>query len=233
MVTGHILCPFLYIIVERVKSGDFFFRIHQTAHLTICTISSKTLRFPSSPLPFLAHSAYRLKQPTILGYLVAGALIGPEIGLRFVTDPMSIETISELGLILLLFIIGLEMDLRELLVAGRQLLITAVGQFVLCAVLGFLTFSIFSGFFFGSGLVVLYLSLLCALSSTAVVVKLLLRQIRAGHPLRSYDFGSSGYSGSLGYPRSGLPAELFQSGFTADRRRTSQRNCSPRFCLPS
>ena len=56
---------------------------------------------------------HRLSQPVILGYLVAGALIGPQIGFRLVTDSLSIETISEIGLILLLFIIGLEMDLKR------------------------------------------------------------------------------------------------------------------------
>ena len=47
------------------------------------------------------------RQPVILGYLVAGAVIGPEIGLGLVSDPADIEVTSELGLILLLFIIGL------------------------------------------------------------------------------------------------------------------------------
>ncbi len=117
--------------------------------------------------------AYRLKQPTILGYLLAGALIGPEVGLKYVTDPVSIETISELGLILLLFIIGLEMDLRELARAGKQLFVTAIGQFVLCVLFGLAAFSIVSSKLFGPGLPTLYLALLCALSSTAVVVKLL------------------------------------------------------------
>ena len=41
-----------------------------------------------------------LRQPVILGYLVAGAVIGPEIGLRLVSEPANIAVISEIGLIL-------------------------------------------------------------------------------------------------------------------------------------
>src|SRR6188508_2434144 len=48
------------------------------------------------------------RQPIILGYLVAGAIIGPTIGFGFIKDKQNIEVISEIGLILLLFIIGLE-----------------------------------------------------------------------------------------------------------------------------
>lgn len=53
---------------------------------------------------------HRFRQPVILGYLVAGALIGPHIGLSLVRNAESIEMLSEIGLILLLFVIGLEMD---------------------------------------------------------------------------------------------------------------------------
>lgn len=115
---------------------------------------------------------HRLKQPIIFGYLVTGALIGPEIGLKLVTDPQSIETISEIGLILLLFIIGLEMNPKQLVSSGRQLLVAGLGQYILCAGLGLLAFTLL-GFGAEYRLEVLYLSLLCALSSTAIVVKLL------------------------------------------------------------
>lgn len=58
---------------------------------------------------------HKFKQPIILGYLIAGAIIGPEIGFKLVSAPESIEVISEVGLILLLFIIGLEMNLSHIL----------------------------------------------------------------------------------------------------------------------
>ncbi len=112
---------------------------------------------------------HRLKQPAVLGYLVAGALIGPQLGFKLVSDAASIEIISEIGLILLLFVIGLEMNLGAVISSGVQLVIAGIGQFLLCILLGM-------GFFplLGYGLKSdLYLSVLCALSSTAVVVKLL------------------------------------------------------------
>ncbi len=49
--------------------------------------------------------ARRLRQPLILGYVLGGAVLGPHMGLAVVTDEASIELISEIGLILLLFII--------------------------------------------------------------------------------------------------------------------------------
>lgn len=114
---------------------------------------------------------HRLKQPIILGYLIAGVVVGPQIGPQLVTDPENIEVISEIGLILLLFIIGLELDLNSLLTSGKRLAVVGVGQFVLCALLGLAVFSA-SGFNGGEGgLDVLYVALLCALSSTAIVIK--------------------------------------------------------------
>ncbi len=84
----------------------------------------------------LAFIANKLKQPAILAYLLAGVLIGPEIGFKLITDHEIIEVISEIGLILLLFIIGLEMDLKKLRASGRPLLITGITQFLICVALG-------------------------------------------------------------------------------------------------
>lgn len=113
------------------------------------------------------------RQPVILGYLVAGALIGPEIGFGAVSDPANIAVISEIGLILLLFIIGLEIDPRKMLSSGRQLIYAGVGQFILCVLLGTGFFLLLGGGTGGSRIDALYLALFCALSSTAIVVKLL------------------------------------------------------------
>jgi Kef-type K+ transport system membrane component KefB len=113
------------------------------------------------------------RQPVILGYLVAGAMIGPEIGFKLVSDPANIEVISEIGLILLLFIIGLELNPAKLLSSGRKLIYAGIGQFIFCVLIG-LGFFVFLGYPLGDGRIdALYLSLFCALSSTAIVVKLL------------------------------------------------------------
>ena len=121
-------------------------------------------------LGLLAHV---LRQPVILGYLVAGAVVGPLMGFGLVHAGESIEVISEIGLVLLLFIIGLEMDLGRLRSSGRELLIAGFGQFPLCVALGAPVFLLAGYGFSGGDRLGLYLALICALSSTAIVVKLL------------------------------------------------------------
>ena len=116
--------------------------------------------------------AHVLRQPIILGYLVAGAVVGP-LGLRWIHSAGSIEVISEIGLVLLLFIIGLEMNLKSILAAGKQLLVAGFGQFVTCAAIGVGFFALLGFGLSGSKSDGLYLALMCGLSSTAVVVKLL------------------------------------------------------------
>jgi len=121
----------------------------------------------------LAFAAHRLRQPPLLAYLIAGVLIGPQTGLGLVTDQASIQTVSEIGLILLLFIIGLELDLNKLLAAGRPVVIAGILQFPLCVALGLGFFSLV-GFGMKQGdYSVLYVAVCLAISSTMIVVKLL------------------------------------------------------------
>jgi Kef-type K+ transport system membrane component KefB len=119
-----------------------------------------------------AFIAKVLRQPLILAYLVAGVVIGPEIGFAWVRDKETIELISEIGLILLLFIIGLEIDLKKLLSAGRTILVTGISQFLLCVAMG-VGLAFLMGFTPGGNFDWLYLAVTLALSSTLIVVKLL------------------------------------------------------------
>jgi Kef-type K+ transport system membrane component KefB len=126
----------------------------------------------------LAFVANKFKQPALLAYLLAGVLIGPEIGFKLITDPEVIEAISEIGLVLLLFIIGLEMDLKKLRASGRPVIATGVTQFLICVALG-IPFFLLLGFragnpnALGGEFGLLYLSIAAAISSTMIVVKLL------------------------------------------------------------
>ena len=120
----------------------------------------------------LALIGWRLRQPLILAYLVTGVVIGPNV-LNFVKDQASIQTVAEIGLILLLFIIGLEIDLKKLASAGAPVLLTGALQVPICIALGW-------GFFYLIGVrnapgtfSLLYLAACMSLSSTLVVVKLL------------------------------------------------------------
>ncbi len=118
----------------------------------------------------LALLAQLLKQPLLLAYLVGGFLLG-ENGFGWIKDHESVETISSIGLILLLFMIGLEIDLKKMLGAGKVITITAGAQILGGCLLGF-------GFFWGVGLATgwldaLYLSVAAAMSSTVIIVKIL------------------------------------------------------------
>jgi len=112
-----------------------------------------------------------LRQPLILMYLLAGVIIGP-LCMKMVSAQESIKTISDLGLILLLFMIGLEIDLKKILGSGRLITLTAISQ-------------IFGGFAFSlvffwllrtsldNSLSIAYLIVASVLSSTVIIVKIL------------------------------------------------------------
>ena len=120
-----------------------------------------------------AHIARLIRQPLILGYIAGGVILSPRLGFGLVKSAESIELIAEIGLILLLFIIGLEIDLRELKRLGRSMMALGVGQFVINALLGLVFFS-WLGYRVTSGnFDLLYLAIVISLSSTLIVVKLL------------------------------------------------------------
>jgi len=120
----------------------------------------------------LALVSWRLRQPLILAYLLAGVIVGP-IGFRWVTDLASIQTVAEIGLILLLFVIGLEIDLRKLAAAGTPMLLTGALQVPVCIALGLGFFAALGAHVGGGDYSLLYLAACMSLSSTLVVVKLL------------------------------------------------------------
>jgi Kef-type K+ transport system membrane component KefB len=120
-------------------------------------------------LGLLAHFS---RQPLILAYLIAGFFIGP-FGMGWVKSQESINVISELGLIFMLFMIGLEIDLKKIVRAGKVILFAAGGQLIGGVVLGLLFF-MGIGLSMGSGQFdALYLCVACALSSTVIIVKVL------------------------------------------------------------
>jgi Kef-type K+ transport system membrane component KefB len=87
------------------------------------------------------------RQPLTLAYIAAGVIVGNTEGLGWVRTH-DIELISELGLILLLFMIGLEIDVKKLRHAGKAVIAAGIGQFAICVALG-LGFGKFIGL--GSG----------------------------------------------------------------------------------
>ena len=114
-----------------------------------------------------AFVAKMLKQPLIPAYVLAGIIIGPVLGL--ITNTEVIVTLSEIGIAFLLFIVGLEMNLRKLRDVG---LVSSVGGLVQMLSMFTVTFvlAVFLGFVYQEAI---YLGLIIAFSSTMVVVKLL------------------------------------------------------------
>ncbi|CAL0303550.1 unnamed protein product [Lupinus luteus] len=109
-----------------------------------------------------------LGQPVIVGYLLAGSLIGPG-GLKFISEMVQVETVAQFGVVFLLFALGLEFSLAKLKAVGPVAVIGGLLQIVifmfLCGILSKLFGAKLSeGVFVGSFL---------SMSSTAVVVKFL------------------------------------------------------------
>ena len=109
----------------------------------------------------------RLRQPVVLGYLIAGLIIGPHVPIPLVADPHVVETLSELGVILLMFSLGLEFSFTKLLRVGPTAGITAVVQCSLMIWLGFLTGRAFGWTTTES----VFAGAIIAISSTTIIAK--------------------------------------------------------------
>ena len=125
----------------------------------------------------LAIGFTRLRIPTVAAFLVAGVILGP-IGTGLISNRDNIDTIAQLGLILLLFLIGLEINVKSLLTKGRSVLVSGPllyplsGLFGFVVVKGLLLLGIGTGIVSGSDYGPLYIGLAVAASSTVLVVAL-------------------------------------------------------------
>ena len=121
----------------------------------------------------LGVGAHFLRQPLLLAYLAGGFILGPS-GLKWVQSQESIATISELGLLFMLFMIGLEIDLKKIVSAGKVIAVTSGAQILGCCVCGVLLFMAI-GLPMGAAnrWDALYLGVAVALSSTVIIVKVL------------------------------------------------------------
>lgn len=120
-----------------------------------------------------ALPAYLLGIPLLVAYLLAGIILGPHLGFGFIQDAESIATVSETGLIMLMFLLGLEIDVRKITQAGKPVVANGIVQFLGCFALAY-------GFFYACGYrsqpgsyLLIYLSVAASLSSTLLVVKIL------------------------------------------------------------
>ncbi len=119
----------------------------------------------------------RLKIPSIAAFLLAGILIGP-IGLGQVTDPDNVDTIAQLGFILLLFLIGLEIDFKKILGSGKSIVLSGLLQYPLTILFGMgavklmILLGIGGAMLSESPFAAVYIGVIIAGSSTLLVVKL-------------------------------------------------------------
>jgi Kef-type K+ transport system membrane component KefB len=120
----------------------------------------------------LGVAAHLARQPLILAYLVAGFVVGPS-GLKWVQSQQSINTIAELGLIFMLFMIGLEIDLKKIARAGNVILVTSAAQIFGCFAIGLALFLALGIPLGDHRFDAVYLAAAASLSSTVIIVKVL------------------------------------------------------------
>ncbi len=111
-----------------------------------------------------------LRQPVVLGYIVAGVLIGPHTPpYTFVTNEETIRTLAELGVVFLLFSLGLEFSLRHLRQVGATALVSAIAGIVTMLSVGYAVGRAFDW----SVMDALFLGAMLSISSTTITIKAL------------------------------------------------------------
>ncbi len=120
---------------------------------------------------------HRFRIPPIIGFLLTGILAGPH-GLALVKATHEVEVLAEIGVILLLFVIGMEMSFTELLKLRKPVFLGGASQ-VLLTIIIFDALAFFLGFSMGKAI---FIGFLASLSSTAIVLKLLTERAELNAP---------------------------------------------------
>jgi CPA2 family monovalent cation:H+ antiporter-2 len=148
----------------------------------------------------------KLKLGSILGYLVAGVVIGPSV-MDWVNDPQTILHFAELGVVLLLFVIGLELEPDNLWRMRNKILFTGGGQLLFSALfIGVASYFILSVSF----ITALVIGLAVALSSTAFAV-----QLMNEHRVLKSPPGQQGFSMLLMQDLAVIPILLLVEGLSS------------------
>jgi CPA2 family monovalent cation:H+ antiporter-2 len=110
---------------------------------------------------------HRLRQPVVLGYLLAGLIVGPHVPIPLVADADVVRTLSELGVILLMFSLGLEFRVSKLIGSAGTAGLTALVETSLMVWLGFALGRLFGW----SALQSLFTGAIIAISSTTIIAR--------------------------------------------------------------
>ncbi|MDO8657766.1 MAG: cation:proton antiporter [Candidatus Levybacteria bacterium] len=117
---------------------------------------------------FLSIIFRMLKQPAIVAYILTGIIIGP-FGQLQLYNHDALRTMAQLGITLLLFMLGLELKFKELKSIGKTALILGLGQIIITSIIGYLI-----SFALGFPVIqALYITIALTFSSTIIVVKIL------------------------------------------------------------
>src|SRR4051794_34979870 len=128
----------------------------------------------SGAVVFLFH---RFHIPAVVGLLVAGLIVGP-YGLGLVANVEQVRLLAEVGVVVLLFTVGLEFSLSRLLAMWRPMLSVGLPQVLLCVA----ATQAIAGWHLGAFGPALFAGMLVAMSSTAVVLKVLTDRGELGTP---------------------------------------------------
>jgi len=109
----------------------------------------------------------RLHQPVVFGYLLAGMIIGPHIPIPLVADPQTVRALSELGVILLMFSLGLEFSIRKLVLVSQKAGVVALFECSVMISVGYLVGQVL-GF---TRLESVFAGAITGISSTTIIVK--------------------------------------------------------------
>jgi CPA2 family monovalent cation:H+ antiporter-2 len=109
----------------------------------------------------------RIRQPVVLGYLVAGLIIGPHLPVPLVTDKALAHQMAEIGVVLLMFSLGLQFSLRRLIRVGLAAALVAIIECSLMIWLGYGTGRLFGW----TRLESIFAGAVIAISSTTIIVK--------------------------------------------------------------
>ncbi|MGM5483981.1 MAG: cation:proton antiporter [Nanobdellota archaeon] len=117
---------------------------------------------------FIAGFLKFLRQPVIIGYILSGIIVGP-IFLNIIDSKNTLTTFSQIGIALLLFFVGLNLNPKVIKDVGKIALITGLGQVIFTAGIGFII-----SFLLGFDVITsIYISIALAFSSTIIIMKLL------------------------------------------------------------
>ncbi len=119
---------------------------------------------------FISILFHRLNQPVVLGYILAGIIIGPHTPpFSFISNQENIQTLAQLGVVFLMFSLGLEFSFRDLQKVGAAVSVIAIGEIIVMLWLGYEIGKAFHWRMVDA----LFLGGILAISSTTIIVKAL------------------------------------------------------------